>query len=101
MKNIATFSLIATTAIATLPIIQQPARASWGDFFLGVGAGVGTSAIINNNRRAREERYRPVPPQQEYARGLEDGINRARYDNPRNSPDYTRGFEEGLRRSSR
>jgi hypothetical protein len=101
MKTLTALSLIATSAIATLPLTQQPARASWGDFFLGVGAGVGTSAIINNNRRAREERYRPVSPQQEYTRGLQDGINRARYDNPRNSPDYTRGFEEGLRRSSR
>ncbi len=49
---------------------------------------------IQNNR----QRYRYVPPEQEYRRGLEDGFNLARYDNPRNSPDYDRGYTEGRRR---
>ena len=97
MKTLTSIGLMLTTAIATLSMANQPARASWGDFFLGVGAGVGTSAIINNNRRAQADRYRPVPPQEEYNRGFQDGVNRARFDNPRNSPDYTRGFEAGLR----
>lgn len=91
-------ALSTVTAFAPVFINIAPAQASFGDFMLGVGAGVGTSVIINNNRRAREDRYRPVPPDQEFARGLQDGMNNARYDNPRNSPDYNRGFQEGLRR---
>jgi hypothetical protein len=39
-----------------------------------------------------------VPPQQEYYRGVQDGMNGAKYDNPRNSPDYDRGYEEGAKR---
>lgn len=77
--------------------VVKPANASFGDFMLGVGAGVGTSVIINNNRRAREERYAPASPEEEFFRGRSDGINGLRYDNPRNSRDYDRGFQEGLR----
>lgn len=87
-----------TTSLVSLGTFNlKPAQASFGDFMLGVGAGVGTSVIINNNRRAQEDRYRPVPPEQEFARGRSDGINGLKYDNPRNSRDYTRGYEEGLR----
>jgi hypothetical protein len=98
MKRITTISLTATILLATLPLFSRPARASWGDFFLGVGSAVGVRAIVDSNRRAQQERYRPVSPQQEYYRGLEDGTNGARYDNPRRSSDYDRGYEEGARR---
>lgn len=98
LKNqLITFSVCATSFASFGTINIKPAQASFGDFMLGVGAGVGTSVIINNNRRANEDRYRPVPPEQEYFRGRSDGINGLRYDNPRNSPDYDRGFQEGLR----
>lgn len=106
MKNLSKYSLknqlitltLSITSLVSLSTINiKPAQASFGDFMWGVGAGVGTSVIINNNRRAREDRYRPVPPEQEFARGRSDGINGLRYDNPRNSRDYSRGFEEGLR----
>lgn len=90
---------LAAGLIATnLALFSTPAQASWGDFFLGVGAAVGVGAIVNSNQRAQADRYRPVPPEQEYWRGVEDGMNGARYDNPRNSPDYDRGFQEGMRR---
>jgi 2-phospho-L-lactate guanylyltransferase (CobY/MobA/RfbA family) len=92
-----TLTVIATTLISSFSTSVKPAQASFGDFMLGVGAGVGTSAIIRNNQRAREERYRPVSPDQEFFRGRQDGINGLRYDNPRNSIDYDRGFQEGLR----
>lgn len=98
MKRITTISLTVTILLTAFPLFSRPARASWGDFFLGVGAAVGVRAIVDSNRRAQQERYRPVSPQQEYYRGLEDGTNGARYDNPRRSPDYDRGYEAGVRR---
>jgi hypothetical protein len=63
---------------------------------LGIGAGAVLidRAVRNNNN----QRYRFVPPEQEFQRGLEDGFNFARYDNPRNSRDYDDGFIEGRRR---
>lgn len=90
-------TFIATTLVTSLNTAIKPAQASFGDFMLGVGAGVGTSAIIRSNQRAREDRYRPVSPDDEFFRGRQDGINGLRYDNPRNSIDYDRGFQEGLR----
>jgi len=98
MKRITVISLASVVAFSSLPFFARPAQSSWGDFFLGVGAGVGTSAIVNSNRRAQEQRYAPASPDQEFFRGVQDGLNGARYDNPRNSPDYDRGFEEGVRR---
>lgn len=92
-----TLTVITTALITSVTTSIKPAQASFGDFMLGVGAGVGTSAIIRNNQRAREDRYRPVSPDQEFFRGRQDGINGLRYDNPRNSIDYDRGFQEGLR----
>jgi hypothetical protein len=98
MKSITlTLTFVATALITSITSAMKPAQASFGDFMLGVGAGVGTSAIIRNNQRAREDRYRPVSPEQEFFRGRQDGINGLRYDNPRNSGDYDRGFQEGLR----
>ncbi len=91
-------AISTATVFAPLFINVAPAQASFGDFMLGVGAAAGTSILINSNRRAAEARYRPVSPEQEFYRGLEDGINGARYDNPRNSSDYDRGFREGSQR---
>lgn len=93
-------SLTAIASVLTISITAAPpAQASFGDFMLGVGATVGVGAIIKGVQRSNEaNRYRPVSPEDEYFRGLQDGINGARYDNPRNSRDYDRGFQEGVRR---
>ncbi len=98
MKKITAITLTALTALSSVCLFPQTARANFGDFLLGVGAGAGASILINNSRRDAENRYRPVSPQQEFSRGLQDGINGARYDNPRNSYDYDKGFQEGIRR---
>ncbi len=98
MKRITAISLTTVLSLSSFSLFSRPAQASWGDFFLGVGTAVGVGAIVNSAQRANAQRYAPVPPEQEYFRGLQDGINGARYDNPRNSPDYDRGFEEGVRR---
>ncbi len=99
MKNrLIILTMTATTFVSSFGTVIKPAHASFGDFMLGVGAAVGVGAIVDSNRRAAERRYKPVPPQQEYYRGREDGINGAKYDNPRSSPDYDRGYEEGARR---
>jgi hypothetical protein len=92
--------LTAIASVVTLgTVFAPPALASFGDFMLGVGATVGVGAIVNSVQRSNEaDRNRPVSPQDEYFRGLQDGINGARYDNPRNSPDYDRGFKEGAQR---
>ena len=100
MKTMTAIALAAATTLTTLHSLSQPAIASWGDFFLGVGAATGAGIIINNNQKAEAQRYGYASPQQEYYRGVEDGANRAKYDNPRNSPDYDRGYREGLRRKS-
>ena len=100
MKTLTAIALATTTAITTIGTLSQPARADWGDFFLGVGAATGASIIINNNQKAEAQRYGYASPQQEYYRGVEDGVNRAKYDNPRNSSDYDRGYRDGLRRKS-
>ncbi len=92
-----TLTVITTALITGATTSIKPAQASFGDFMLGVGAAVGTGAIIRSNQRAREERYRPVSPQQEFYRGRQDGINGLRYDNPRDSSDYDRGYQEGLK----
>ncbi|NCO73982.1 MAG: hypothetical protein GW795_15310 [Cyanobacteria bacterium] len=98
MKSIKlTLILASTIFMSNFSTFVKPAQANFGNFMLGVGAGVGTSAIIRNNQRAAEERYRPVSPDAEFFRGRQDGINGLRYDNPRNSIDYDRGFQEGLR----
>lgn len=96
-SNILTFAVIASTSMATISFPLKPAKASFGDFMLGVGTAVGVGAIIQSNQRANRERYGPATPQEEYFRGRQDGFNGLRYDNPRNSIDYDRGFQEGLR----
>ncbi len=95
-----TLTAILATIVVTPAILipfSTPAKAlSFGEA-LGIGAGaVLINQTINNNR----QRYRFVPPEQEHRRGLEDGFNRARYDNPRDSGDYDRGFIEGRRRAN-
>jgi hypothetical protein len=96
-QKIFTIGMITTGLISSFTTTIKPVQASFGDFMLGVGATIGVGAIIDNNRRAEQERYRPVPPEQEYYRGRQDGINNLKYDNPRVSSDYDRGYEEGLR----
>ena len=96
-QKIFTISIITTSLISSFTTTFQPAQASFGDFMLGVGAAVGVGAIIDNNRRAEKERYSPVPPEQEYYRGRQDGINGLKYDNPRVTREYDRGYEEGMR----
>lgn len=98
MKKITAISLSTLTTLTAIAAVSSPAQASFGDFLLGTGVGVGSTLLIQNNRRAAQDRYRPVSAEEEYFRGLQDGINGARYDNPRNSRDYDRGFQEGLRR---
>ncbi|WP_013324868.1 hypothetical protein [Gloeothece verrucosa] len=62
---------------------------------VGIGAGVILiDQAIDNNR----QRHRYVAPRQEYERGLEDGYNDARYDNPRRSRDYDEGYNHGRTR---
>ncbi|WP_036484086.1 hypothetical protein [Myxosarcina sp. GI1] len=85
-----------TVGIVSLP---SPARADFGDVMLGVGVGAATGLVINkNNQRATEDRYKSVPPEQEYYRGVQDGVNGERYDNPRNSSDYDKGYDDGLKK---
>ena len=98
MKNqLITWSLTTALCCSSLTTIIKPAQASFGDFLLGVGTAVGVGAIIDSNKRDAERRYKPVPPEQEFYRGKQDGINGLKYDNPRNSKDYDRGYEQGMR----
>ena len=92
-------SLISLASVITLP---QTAKAlSFGEV-LGIGAGVfAVDQVIRNNNNAARDRYTPRSPQEEFFRGVQDGQNGARYDNPRNSSDYDDGFNEGLRRRRR
>jgi hypothetical protein len=86
---------ILTLSSAVLTIAPQKAEAlSFGEA-LGIGAG---ALLIQQTVQNNRTRYRFVPPEQEFQRGLEDGFNLARYDNPRDSGDYDRGFNEGRRR---
>ncbi len=102
MKNkLMILTVTATTLVASFNLNLKSAEASFGDFMLGVGAAVGTRAIIDANKRNTQERYKPVSPRDEYYRGKQDGINNLRYDNPRNSSDYDRGYEEGARQRRR
>ena len=97
MKKITAISLTATTILTSFQLFSAPAYANFGDFLLGVGATLGVGALVKSGRDERD-RYRPVPPEQEYYRGVEDGTNGAKYDNPRDSPDYDRGYQVGARR---
>jgi hypothetical protein len=86
--------LFVTTAIlSTFPSV---ARALTFGEALGVGAGL---ILIDKAVEGNQQRYRYAPPEEEYRRGLEDGYNRVRYDNPRNSREYDDGFTEGRQRS--
>lgn len=99
MKKIITIGMTMLTSLSTLYALSTPARADFGDFLLGVGAAAGTSAIIkNSNRRSQESRNNPTSPDQEYYRGIQDGMDGKKYDNPRGSADYDGGYEEGLSR---
>jgi len=92
--------LAILTGLSTVSFLALPARADFGDFLLGVGATAGTVLIINGAKQSSEaSRAAPASPQQEYYRGVEDGTNRVKYDNPRNSPDYDEGYQVGLKRS--
>lgn len=98
MKNVTAISLTTLTTLGAFSaFLAAPASANFGNFMLGAGVGAGSAILINNSQNQRRERYGFVPPEQEFFRGRQDGINGAKYDNPRNSPDYDRGFQEGLR----
>lgn len=94
MRKITVLSLTGLTTLTALYAFPVPANASFGDVLLGAGAAIGAKAIIDSNNN--DER-RPASPEQEYYRGVQDGTNGAKYDNPRASADYDRGYEEGLR----
>ena len=94
MKIIQRLGLTVALVSASVSV-ARPACASFGDFMLGVGAAVGVGAIVNS---ANSNNQPPPSPQQEYYRGVEDGTNGAKYDNPRSSTDYDRGYREGARR---
>jgi hypothetical protein len=96
MKKITAISLTTLTSLAAFSAFATPARANWGSFLGGAAVGAGSAVVINNSQNQRRQRYSAVPADQEFTRGRQDGINGARYDNPRNSSAYTRGFEEGL-----
>lgn len=99
MKRLTSFGLTGLTLLTSAVTFSPPAQASFGDFLLGTGVGVGTTLLINsNNQRDTANRYRQTTPEAEFVRGVQDGTNGARYDNPRNSMDYDRGFQEGMRR---
>ena len=100
MKKITAISLTTATILTSFQLLTAPAQANFGDFLLGVGATVGVGALIKSGQDDRD-RYRPVPPEQEYYRGVEDGTNGAKYDNPRSSPDYDRGYRVGAKRRGR
>lgn len=88
-----------TTLTVGLVSFPTPARADFGDVMLGVGVGVATTSVIHsNNKQATEDRYKPVPPEQEYYRGVQDGVNGEKYDNPRDSSDYDKGYDDGLKK---
>jgi hypothetical protein len=106
MKRSVAVSLAIFTAMASLAPTATVAQASFGNFMLGVGAAAGTSAVINSNRRANEaeqraaevESQRPVSPEEEFFRGLQDALNGLPYDNFRATDYYDEGFQEGVRR---
>jgi hypothetical protein len=98
MNPMAAISLTTLTALTTLQAFPAPARASFGDFMLGAGAAAGTALLINNNRKNSEAKKQAVTPEQERYRGIQDGTNGLKYDNPRDSADYDKGYEEGIRR---
>lgn len=95
MKKITILNLTGLATLAALYAFPAPASASFGDVLLGAGAAIGAEAIINSGKN---DEGRPVSPQQEYYRGVQDGTNGAKYDNPRASADYDKGYEDGLRR---
>jgi hypothetical protein len=99
MKTIQSLSFAAGLLLSTLTGSIAPAQASFGDFMLGVGATVGIGALVKSSQNA--QRCNPTSPEQNFFRGVEDGQNGARYDNPCASPDYDRGFQEGARRRQR
>jgi len=106
MKRWTAISISVVTAIATLVPTARVAKASFGDFLLGVGVAAGTSAVINSNRRANAaeqrtteaQRQQAVTPDEEFFRGLQDALNGRPYDNFRATTDYDEGFQEGVRR---
>lgn len=86
-------TLILLTALP-LPVFAL----SFGEV-LGIGTGVLIlDRVRRNNEDARRDRYTPKPPQEEYFRGVRDGVEGLKYDNPRNSIDYDQGYQEGVAR---
>jgi hypothetical protein len=83
--------------ITSLVAFSAPAKA----LTFGEALGVGAATVIIDRAIQRgkvDESTRYVSPDREYYRGVEDGANGARYDNPRNSIDYDQGYQEGIRK---
>jgi hypothetical protein len=98
MQRLILSGLALVTGGATLAA-AVPAQADFGDFLLGIGVTAGVGAIVDANQRANEaQRQQPVTAQDEYYRGVQDGTNGLRYDNPRDSANYDQGYSEGLQR---
>jgi hypothetical protein len=113
MKKLLTTSLSTLAAIAT-GLYLFPATARACDFgctlVQGLGRGFGTSAaagitsaIVNhhNSPSPAQVEDEQVPAsasssQEEYYRGVQDGINGMKYDNPNASADYDKGYTRGL-----
>jgi hypothetical protein len=89
----------ALTTTTALSAFTKPAKAISVGEALGIAAGGAAAGIlINNQVKAHHHSYQP--PQAEYDRGLRDGEERLKYDNPRHSSAYDQGYENGIRESS-
>jgi hypothetical protein len=94
MQKFLTILTVTTVIVTFFP--KETKALTFGEA-LGVGAGV---LIIDKAIDNNQQRYQYRSPQEEYNRGLEDGFNRARYDNPRNSREYDNGYTQGRRRAN-
>lgn len=98
MKKVLTTVLTTlTTTTAIVGMISPSVVALTFGEALGIGAG---AIILDRAINSNQDRYQYRSPEQEYRRGLEDGFNRARYDNPRNSRDYDNGYTQGRQRAN-
>jgi len=95
-------SIMATVIASTAAVsaIATPVKAASLGTVLGLAAGgAAAGIIIDRNIKAEHDRYAYHSPEVEYDRGLQDGEQRVKYDNPRNSDAYDRGYDKGMRLS--